>query len=282
MQAKRPIYRLNRWGIRMKEVKILLYRNLLEFKNKYLSYILLWFLLPMIFHLLLTSPLSNILIDTIPVEPIEGVAEIKYISYESWSLTGLWICCSCLFAFLYSFLKLRNLLVEQNQLQKYLKTPISNGQFLFSLLVSSVFVGIIQLFVSIFITLNLDIEGVVISGSFQLLLIFCNIFFLILFFSILGLLFGFYVKDNLTSGLVIFMIFIFISFSLGTVLPIPLEDPNQFFTFIKKLPIYEIVLNTHRLITGSLINVPTLLLNTIINALLFSITVVLSYKKFRK
>ena len=275
MQAKRFICWINRWGFRVKEIKILLYRDLLEFKNKYLSFILIWFLLPMMLYLLLISPIA----DFFDGRTI-NIGESK-INYESWSLPGIWICASSLFSFLYSFSRLRSLMLSQGQLQKYLKAPLSNGQLLLSILISSIFFSIMQLFISILITLNLDIQGVVIDST-GLVIIFCNIFFLIMFFSILGLLMSFYVKDNLISGLMIFTMFVFISFTLGTILPIPLESGNNFFALIKKLPAYEIVLNTHRVMGLELINVTALIINALINSILFALVVVISYKKFRK
>ena len=253
----------------MKELKILLYRDWLEFKKKYLSYIFLWSLLPMMFYLLLILPLS---------EYIEQVP-ILNISYESWALPGIWICSSSLFAYVYCFSRLRSLIIEDQLLEKYLKAPISNGQFLFSLLITSVFFGIIQLSISMFITLNLGVSATI--PNMDLLLIFFNIIFLIIFFSILGLLLSFYIKDDLFSGLVIFIIFIFLSFTLGTINPIPIET-NYFFELIKKLPIYEIVFNTQKVIGQQSINVTPMVTTSIINSILFIIVLAISYKRFRK
>ena len=128
-----------------------------------------------------------------------------------------------------------------------------------------------------FITLNLGIATVI--SNMDLFLIYCNIIFLIIFFSILGLLLSFYIKDNLFSGLAVFIIFIFLSFSLGTIIPI---ETNQFFELIKKLPIYEIVLNTQKVIGQKTINVTPIVTTTIINCILFVIVLAISYKKFRK
>ena len=118
-------------------------------------------------------------------------------------------------------------------------------------------------------------------SNMDLFLIYFNIIFLIVFFSILGLLLSFYIKDNLFSGLVVFIIFIFLSFSLGTINPIPIET-NQFFELIKKLPIYEIVLNTQMVIGQKAINVTPIVTTAIINCILFVIVLAISYKKFRK
>ena len=263
----------------MKQVQILFYRDLLEFKKKYLSFFIMWSLLPMILYLMLVSPLINFFNgETIQVTNSVGII------YDCWSLPGIWFCSSSLFAFIYCFSRLRNLIVEQNQLQKYLKAPLSNGQFLSSILISSIFFSVIQLCISMLITLNLDVEGTGSIVIMDLVIIFSNIFFLIVFFSILGLLLSFYVKDNLSSNLLVFAIFIFIAFSLGAIIPIPIDESNQFFEIIKKLPIYKIVLNTHKVIVleSQLIDITALIITAILNAFLFGVTVILSYKKFRK
>ena len=48
----------------MNQILVLLYRDWLEFKKKYISYFLLWFSLPMIYYLFLVIPLSTYLDKT--------------------------------------------------------------------------------------------------------------------------------------------------------------------------------------------------------------------------
>ena len=67
----------------MKEIQILIYRDWLEFKKKYLSFILLWSLLPMLFYLLLTSPLSDFIsrISDMEITTIEILNGKKILDY---------------------------------------------------------------------------------------------------------------------------------------------------------------------------------------------------------
>ena len=43
----------------MKEIGVLLYRDWLEFKKKYISYIFLWFSFPMILYLFAVIPINQ-------------------------------------------------------------------------------------------------------------------------------------------------------------------------------------------------------------------------------
>ena len=156
----------------MKELKVLLYRDWLEFKKKYISYILLWFSLPMIFYLFLVFPLSKYFF------------KVDLMIYENWSSPGIWICSSAILSFTYSFMKLRNLLSKEELINKYLKAPLSNGQLLFSLLITSITIGFIQLCIAILITISLNNDSI---ASVQFLIILLNVVSSIIFFSILGL-----------------------------------------------------------------------------------------------
>ena len=216
----------------MKELTVLLYRDWLEFKRKYISYMLLWFSLPMIFYLFLTIPLS---------EAFDEARPETMMRYKSWSLPGIWVCSSCLLSYLYSFIKLKNLISREEQLEKYLKAPLSNGQFLWGLFISSIIFGIIQLSISMFVTINLNIGEVI--DNIDLLMISFNILTIIILFSILGLLSAFYVQDDFFSFLLIFIIFIFSSFTLGTLVPIEMF-PEKLSDLIGNLPIHKVVLNT--------------------------------------
>ena len=106
----------------MRELLILLYRDWLEFKKKYISYILLWFSLPMITYLFMVIPLSFYIL------------KVDLMNYRNWASPGIWISSSAILSFMYSNLKLKKLLYTGDNLSKYLKAPISNGQLLLALL----------------------------------------------------------------------------------------------------------------------------------------------------
>ena len=253
----------------MKELSILLYRDWLEFKKKYISYFLLWFSMPMIYYLFLVIPLSEYLNKA---EAISGMF------YRYWSLPGIWICSSGFLSFIYSFVKLKNITLNEEKLNQYLKAPLSNGQFLFSLLISSVIAGVVQLFISMVITIALNN---MILNIFQVGVIFLNVVSIIIFFSMLGSLFAFYIKDDVLAMLFMFIVFIFLSFSCGTLIPID-NFPNNFLILIKNLPIYGIVLNTQLSYSNSSIIISPLIIINILNVIIFLIVLIISYKKFRK
>ena len=210
----------------MKELSTLLYRDWLEFRKKYISYILLWFSFPMILYLFIVIPFSS------------HISKATLMNYKNWASPGIWICSSALLSFIYSYTKLKNLLHNQENLSKYLKAPLSNGQLLFSLLIFSVIIGIVQLVISMLITTGLNNDN---FNSLQLFLIFINIISILLFSSITGLFFSIYVRDDFFSALMFFMIFTILSFSFGTLIPIE-ESYNKFLILVRNLPFYQVVL----------------------------------------
>ena len=119
----------------MKELRVLLYRDWLEFRKKYISYIFLWFSFPMILYLFTVIPLS------------QHILKVDLMNYKNWASPGIWICSSGLLSFIYSYIKLKNLLYKGEYINKYLKAPLSNGQLLMGLLIFSILIGIIQLII---------------------------------------------------------------------------------------------------------------------------------------
>ena len=98
----------------MKELKILLYRDWLEFKKKYLSYIFLWSLLPMMFYFRFDTSLvlnevfikfylflpAILMISNIPTYSLKGIKFEKKLlsfliillaSFLSLLLTDFWL-----------------------------------------------------------------------------------------------------------------------------------------------------------------------------------------------
>ena len=74
----------------MSEIRTLLYRDWLEIKRKYLSYILLWFSLPMVIHLFMVIPLAS------------QIFSVDLMNYTNWASVGIWICSSAIISFTYS------------------------------------------------------------------------------------------------------------------------------------------------------------------------------------
>ena len=250
----------------MKDLSALLYRDWLEFKKKYISYILIWFTLPMLIYLFMIIPFSF------------HISTVELMNYKNWASPGLWICSSGVLSFLCSYTKLKNLIYKKEYLDKYLKAPISNGQFLFSLMMFSVIIGLIQLIISILITTSLNNDNL---DLVQLCLTLINVTTILFFTSLIGLLSAFYIKEDIFSTLLFLIIFIILFISLGTLVPIEVSY-NKFSSLITSLPFYKIVLNIQFLYAGKSMMILPIFIMNLINVLLFVIIVAISYKKFRK
>ena len=250
----------------MKELVILLYRDWLEFKKKYIAYILLWFSFPMILYLFMVIPLDS------------HILKVDLMNYKNWISPGIWICSSGILSFIYSYVKLKNLLYRGEHLNKYLKAPLSNGQLLAALLIFSVIIGMMQLSVSMLITTALNNDNL---HLMQLLTTFLNAITILLFCSMMGLLSAIYIKDDFFAALIFFIMFIVLTFSLGTLVPIH-ESSNKFLMLIRNLPLYQVVLNIQLLYAGKNIMILPLVMMNIINIIMFIVILVISYKKFRK
>ena len=249
----------------MSEIRVLLYRNWLEFKRKYISYILLWFSLPMIIYLFMVIPLSF------------QISKVDLMNYRNWVSPGIWICSSAILSFIYSKIKLRNLIYKNNYINKYLKAPISNGQLLSSLLFSSFIMGLIQLVISIVITTSLNNDNL---NFIQLILILINSTSILVFFAILGLLCAIYAKEDLVSIFMFLFVLIILFFSIGTLIPLS-NSYNKFLVLASNLPIYQIVLNVQLLYAGKIAMIYPVVIMNVINVIMFIIVLIMSYKKFR-
>ena len=170
------------------------------------------------------------------------------------------------------------MLYKGDGLSKYLKAPISNGQILLALLLFSLFIGLMQLIISMIITTSLYSDNL---NFIQLLLIYINIISIMIFYSILGLLFAIYTKDDFLSMFIFLIMFVILFFSLGTVVPIE-HSYNKFLILMRNLPIHEVVLNVQAIYAGKAIAISPIVLTNIISFIIFIIVLVVSYKKFRK
>ena len=115
----------------------------------------------------------------------------------------------------------------------------------------------------------------------QFAVIFFNVITILLFCSIIGLLSAMYIRDDLFSALVFFIILIFLFFSLGTLIPIE-QSYNKFLMLIRNLPLYQVVLNVQLVYGGKAAAIFPLFLMNILNIILFLVLVIISYKNFRK
>lgn len=261
----------------MNELLTLLYRDFLEFKRKYISYILLWFLFPMLVYLLMLVPIFEFYYSVTKQRfVVEGM------NFINWSSPGIWISCSGVLTFFYSYTKLNNLIYKSNYLDKYLKAPLSNGQLLCSLLIFSTIIGIAQWIVSMPITTALSNDTFNL-GFLDLCIIFINITSILLFCSLIGLLSAIYIKTHFFSGFMVLLMFIILSCMFGGLMPVGVETEQPLILqLIRNLPYYKVVSNIRLIYAHKNAYLAPVLITNIINAIIFFIILIISYKKFRK
>ncbi len=243
---------------------ILLYRNWLEFKKRIIEFVLILFLLPMILHLFLTIPLSNVI-----------EMDIRYLN---WAAPGNWIVSSGIIAFVLSLLRTKYLKNDSNHLLSLLKTPLKNHEILLSIIISSGIVGILQFLISYFLTNTLNNEYLSFIQSISLFILALPSIF---FFATLGLLLGIFIKRDLVMICTIFFVFKMMVFAFGTF--IPLESyPIDFSEFSMKIPISIIVENAQLIIQNKSFSYVGFIGTTALLIFTYLISLICSFKTFRK
>ena len=91
-------------------------------------------MLPMLLYLFLSIPLSNII--------------SLNVRYLNWAATGTWVTASGIFAFCVAILRMKKIKHDSDQLDALLKTPLRNGEIVFSIIAIATILGFLQLLVS--------------------------------------------------------------------------------------------------------------------------------------
>ena len=127
----------------MNMVFILIKRELLKINNSILLYLSILFFSPLFLYLFISIPLSFV----IDMKPI----------YLYWSSSGIWIITAIYISYLFSFYNIKQNLESDS----FRSLPILPWQLIIANYMLVIFIGILQLFVSILIlnTLNNDFVG---------------------------------------------------------------------------------------------------------------------------
>ena len=248
----------------MKTLIVLLHRDWLDIKKKIISLIVIWSTLPMFLHLFLGIPFSKVIIT-----------DIRYLN---WAAPGIWVCSSSMIAFMITFSRMKKMRFDSNQLNTLLKAPISNGHIILSVITRGIILGWIQ---SCFaMTLTIMINNEFISGI-QILIILLQIFLIVIFFSILGTLFGNIIKDNLIMVFITLILFLFLALGMGAFIPMNLY-PENYISIVSNIPISGMISNFQSIIQNEVYPISNIILTLILNLVLGLITLALSYQTFRK
>ena len=244
-------------------INVLLYRDWLNIKKNIILLLVIFTMLPMLLHLFLSIPLSNII-----------SLDIRYLN---WAATGIWVTASGLLAFCVAILRMKKIKHDSGQLDALLKTPLRNGEIIFSVIIIATLLGFLQALVSITLTVLLNNEYL---GMGQIMLILLQIIPLINFYAILGTLLGIFIKDGIALVSVILLMFLILALSIGSFLPLA-NFPTNYVDVVNKFPLTTIISSCQMIIQNGTITYIGIFLTLLINIFLVLLTIVVSYKTFR-
>jgi len=239
-------------------------RELLEFKKYAFSIILFWVLTPIIIHTLIAIPLSRLI-----------TMDIRYLN---WSAAGVWITAAGMIAFLQSASRMRKIQFESQQIDVLLKSPISNLDLIIINISRGILYGIGQLLVAIVITSTLNHEYLSLENIFIIII---QMFTLILHFSALGTLIGMLVSNYISFVNISFIFFLGVTMGFGNFIPLKYY-PNSYLSIINTIPTTTAFENVRSVILYSPFNWAGFFLTLIGTILICIITLIISYKVFRK
>ncbi len=245
-------------------IGVLLYRDWLNIKKNGISLLIIFTMLPMLLHLFLSIPLSNII-----------SLDIRYLN---WAAPGIWVTASGLLAFCIAILRMKKIKHDSGQLDALLKTPLRNGEIIFSVIIIATLLGLVQALISIAITVLLNNENL---GFGQILLILLQIIPLINFYAILGTLLGIFIKDGIVLISIILLMFLILALSIGSFLPLTIF-PTNYVDVVSLLPLTSIINSCQMIIQNGTITYIGIFLTFLLNIFLVLLTIVVSYKTFRK
>jgi len=245
-------------------IKVLLYRDWLNIKKNIILLLVTFTMLPMLLHLFLSLPLSNIIF-----------LDIRYLN---WAAPGIWVTVSGSLAFCVAILRMKKIKHDSDQLDVLLKTPLRNGEIIFSIIIIATLLGFFQALVSITLTVLLNNEYL---GIGQVTLILMQIIPLINFYAILGTLLGIFIKDGIALVGIILLIFLVLAFSIGSFVPL-VNFPTNYVLAVNKFPLTTIISSCQMIIQNGNITYIGMFLTFLINIFLVLLTIVISYKTFRK
>ena len=245
-------------------IGVLLYRDWLNIKKNGISLLVIFTMLPMLLHLFLSIPLSNII-----------SLDIRYLN---WAAPGIWVTASGLLAFCIAILRMKKIKHDSGQLDALLKTPLRNGEIIFSVIIMATLLGLVQALISIAITVLLNNENL---GFGQILLILLQIIPLINFYAILGTLLGIFIKDGIVLTSLILLMFLILALSIGSFLPLTIF-PTNYVEVVSLLPLTSIINSCQMIIQNGTITYIDIFLTFLLNIFLVLLTIVVSYKTFRK
>jgi len=229
----------------MFNIKILFLRELMIIRNSFLKYFFIFFIFPLSLYLFLSIPFSIVINDMKPI-------------YMIWSSAGIWIVSSLYVTYILCFsFSLKNC---ASDLMK--STPVLTYQYLLAKYLYAMFIGTLQLIISIIICSSLNSDYL---SLFSLLKIYIVIIPSILVISSTSYIISRLVVNNISVAISNVFVFLFISFGFGSFIPIN-KFPVFYSDIVQYLPITSTIINCQRIISSE-----TLLFNLFFVSIIYVI-----------
>ena len=190
-------------------------RHLKSLRGDLYGLLSLLLIYPIALYILIVLPLSSGIIDG--VQFYSNNVYIKETNYESFSVIGIWIVCSCSVSVYLSSIIIQRLAYIDNQFEIFSSTPIYFYDIISSVVLSSFLFGVIELIISIMFTYFIDIVNPLLV--FEGILIMINILLLVLLSSIIGIVIGLLFNSYLGMLLSNIALLLFLIFLSGTFIP---------------------------------------------------------------
>ena len=240
-------------------------KEFIVLKRNVLPILLAFTLFPMMMYLLILLPMQGY------------VSSPSGVNYLHWASPGIWVVASSVVSMLSCLLVLNPFYHREDMSEFFLRASLSNHNIILGGIVWSVIMGLVQFLVSFFITTSLNGMLLNVLEFFQVLV---YIIPLLILFSMVGAVFGMFVKEEYLISLFSVMVFFFLGFGSGCFVPI-VPEQSGLPSFIVNSPIYLDVGCLHSIVQNISPNISPPIFLILISVFLYFILVVFSHRMFR-
>lgn len=247
----------------MSSILCLLKREWIEFKKYSITIVLFWIIFPIVLHICLAIPLSNLI-----------VLKIRYLN---WSSAGVWIVVSSIVAFIVTSKHLIKFKNKNYQIEAVLQAPITNLNLLLSIFIKGSIYGLLQFLIALILISTLNHEYYSVLQYLQILI---QMIIIIGTFSVFGMMLGLILNNVMSLIYSTIILFIILTFGTGTFIPLN-NYPINYINFVDKIPFVYIISNTKAIIINEPIQWIGFFLSLLMIILLMIISLIISHRVFR-
>jgi len=245
----------------MKILFIIIKEELFKIKNQILAVTIFNIITPLILYLSFSIPLSAVFTNLKPI-------------YLSWSSAGIYIT-STVFIIFYLTSKIFKENLESEFIYtlpiKLIKKVIANYLFL-------IFLGIIHILIAIILITTLNNEYI---RFLDILFIILNMIPILIIIISLAIIFTVMFENQLYNFYINFILFIFLSFGLGSFIPLK-YFPVNYIQLIQYFPIAGTILNVQKIISAESIFFSLFVISIIYSIIVFGISIALLNNKIKQ